>query len=203
MGMEFLIDALSLMKRFFGLVLQERCTRTIALAYIGSVLLCIPSFITFDVEQQLVTINSDGLTINQTHLTAPSWGSSLVPPTDNSSMALIYIVNLNPIAKNHDGLIHKVNLSIHIVEKLHSVGFNQYSWGSFKLMRPFIYRRREHIFQTMVTRKRFSLNWGIHFYNDIKRPVDSLRLHRAGQYVKETRQQQYHSNQLARSLPNV
>ena len=35
-----------------------------------------------------------------------------MPPPDNSSMALIYIVNLNPIAKNHDGLIHKVNLQL-------------------------------------------------------------------------------------------
>lgn len=41
----------------------------------------------------------------------PSWGSPLVPPSDNTSMALIYIVNLNPIAKTHDGLIHKVRPS--------------------------------------------------------------------------------------------
>jgi hypothetical protein len=84
---------------------QERCTRTIAMAYIGSVLLCIPSFITFGIQSE--PIKNISLTINQTQPpTASYWSSSSAPL--QLPEAVIYKVDLNRIAKNHDGIIHKV-----------------------------------------------------------------------------------------------
>lgn len=99
------------------LVIQERCTRTIAIAYIGSVLLCIPSFITFGIEQQQVIIGGvdlNGLASNYTVFLptmSPALAvSSPAPSVEGAaaSIAVIYKVNLNPIAKTHDGIVHKV-----------------------------------------------------------------------------------------------
>ncbi|EFX79023.1 putative neuropeptide G protein-coupled receptor, partial [Daphnia pulex] len=57
---------------------HQRCTRTIAMAYIGSVLLCIPSFITFGIQSE--PIKNTNFTINHTQLpTASSWSSSSTP----------------------------------------------------------------------------------------------------------------------------
>lgn len=95
--------------------MQERCTRTILLAYLGSVLLCVPSFITFGIEQQQVMINGDA---NHTLPSLFSSGASpvvlspqpSVPHHDAAaSWAVIYTVDLNPIAKKHDDLIHKAS----------------------------------------------------------------------------------------------
>ncbi|XP_032777570.1 LOW QUALITY PROTEIN: uncharacterized protein LOC116916429 [Daphnia magna] len=85
---------------------QERCTRTIAMAYIGSVLLCIPSFITFGIQSE--PIKNNDFMINQTLSKASSWGSSTSPPLQPD--VVIYKVDLNRIAKNHDGIIHKAHL---------------------------------------------------------------------------------------------
>ena len=76
---------------------QERCTRTIAMAYIGSILLCIPSFITFGIEQNKMPTPNDGL--NRTLSTTPETAAAGI---------VIYKVDLNPIAKKHDDFIHKV-----------------------------------------------------------------------------------------------
>ena len=60
---------------------------TIVSAYLGSIVLCIPSFVTFGIEQQEI-------------------GDPLDPSAPN---LIIYKVNLNPIAKHHDDLVHKVS----------------------------------------------------------------------------------------------
>ena len=59
---------------------------TIASAYLGSIVLCIPSFVTFGIEEQ-----------------------EIEDPHDPSAPNLmIYKVDLSPIAKQHDNLVHKV-----------------------------------------------------------------------------------------------
>ncbi len=63
---------------------------TIVSAYLGSIILCIPSFVTFGIEQQEI-------------------GDPLDPSAAN---LIIYKVNLNPIAKHHDDLVHKVSLVV-------------------------------------------------------------------------------------------
>ena len=94
-------------KSFF-LGIQERCTRTIIMAYVGSIVLCIPSFVLFGIEQQQVTVSgtvgnhSIGLESNSSD-TAATAGL-----LQGNVSILLYKVNLNPIAKNYDGLIHKV-----------------------------------------------------------------------------------------------
>ena len=77
----------------FYFFLQERCTRTIITAYVGSILLCIPSFVTFGIEQQEVA-SIDPLN--------GQWNNESTTPT------FVYKVNLNPIAQNYDGIVHKV-----------------------------------------------------------------------------------------------
>ena len=70
---------------------QQRCVRTIVAIYLGSILLCIPSFVTYGIEQEEIK------------------GDSLAPA---SSDYVIYKVNLTPIAKHYDGLFHKVSPSL-------------------------------------------------------------------------------------------
>lgn len=78
------------------------------MAYIGSVLLCIPSFITFGIQSE--PIKNNDFMINQTLSKASSWGSSTSPPLQPD--VVIYKVDLNRIAKNHDGIIHKVQVAV-------------------------------------------------------------------------------------------
>jgi len=79
---------------------QERCTRTIITAYVGSILLCIPSFVTFGIEQQEVAVEQQSAWWTKN---TSSSVRSVPPPT-----TFIYKVNLNPIAQNYDGIVHKV-----------------------------------------------------------------------------------------------
>ena len=105
----------------YAIYSQERCTRTILLAYFGSVLLCIPSFITFGIEQQQVMINGDANHTLPSLLSSPGAPSSaqpLVPHHDAPNWAVIYTVDLNPIAKKHDDLIHKVSRAPRSLEPL-------------------------------------------------------------------------------------
>ena len=66
---------------------QKRCTIAIVIAYVGSILLCIPSFVTLGIEPKEIQ-----------NPTSPS----------HDNIASKYVVNLNSIAKENDDLLYKV-----------------------------------------------------------------------------------------------
>ena len=92
------------------------------MAYVGSVVVCIPSFVLFGIEEQPAYLDS----MNASKSTSTAWntsqtfgeGLSNFSPLGHSTNAsnnfnftyitFLYNVNLNPIAKDYDGIIHKV-----------------------------------------------------------------------------------------------